>query len=167
MFVTVETERSPEYPFLPEANAIGLTAQKLRNEGEGRLRTALDSEFWRKQHLRELAEQKLMRFAEWKENWDSYGAPAPNATALKNALRIAKLLLAPDLERANIVPSAEGGIGFSFSVDDRYADIECSNEGDFLGVRYSGMETPVLIDLDGSDRSIQSALEEIRKHVRG
>ena len=119
-----------------------------------------------KEALIDIRERRLMQLAEWKENWDSYGAPAPNAAALANVLRIAKLMLASDLERASIVPSAEGGIGFSFSVDDRYADIECSNEGKFLGVRYIGMGTPVLIEIDGSEHSIQAALEKIREHVR-
>ena len=67
-----------------------------------------------------------------------------------------------DLAAAHIVPSAEGGVGFCFSSQGRYADIEAFNDGHILGVRYAGMDAPVLIQTDGTDDSIKAALEEVR-----
>ena len=110
-------------------------------------------------------EVRLADLGRLQNDWDSYGAPAPNAVALGTADRILKLMQPSDLLVAAIVPSAEGGVGFCFSAEDRYADIECSNDGDFLGVRYVGKETPTLIEINGTDRSIKEALEEIRKHI--
>jgi hypothetical protein len=80
-------------------------------------------------------------------------------------MRILGLMSPSDLAAVNIVSSAEGGIGFCFASGDRYADIESSNEGEIIGVRYVGMETPVLIQTDGTDGSIQAALQEIRVHM--
>ena len=71
-----------------------------------------------------------------------------------------------DLALARIVPSAEGGVGFCFSKDDRYADIESSNEGGIIGVRYIGMQPPALIEIDGTEAAIEAALKEIRNHLR-
>ena len=165
MLITVEKEqRPPDYSFLSEGNAVGAAGQELRNEGEKILGSSLDSEFLRLRVWRRQVQLRLFRFTELKDNWDSYGAPAPDDTALKSALRISELMRSSDLESANIIPSAEGGIGFCFSEGDRYADIECSNDGEFLGVRYAEMEPPILIEIDGTDGSIKTALEEIRKH---
>ena len=85
--------------------------------------------------------------------------------ALENAARVLAHMAPFQLSLVNIVPSAEGGIGFCFAVGDRYADIESSNEGDILGVKYVGTEMPILIGTDGTDASIEAALEQIRNHI--
>jgi hypothetical protein len=113
----------------------------------------------------EAVTERLESLATIGSNWDSYGAPAPNSRALTNAYRVLGMLNLFDLTSAKIIPSAEGGVGFCFVRGDRYADIELSNDGEILGVRYAGRATPVLISTDGSDDSIQVAINEIRYHV--
>ena len=164
--VAAEMKRVPEYPFLHESNAVGQAGRDLRNESEKYLGDlAKASVFWRRTIFLAVARQKIYELAGLKSNWDSYGAPSPDTEAVENAVRILELMHPSDLEIASIVPSAEGGIGFCFKRQDRYADIETSNDGAILGVRYVGMETPVLISVDGSDNSIKTALEQIRNHI--
>jgi hypothetical protein len=164
--VAAEMRRVPEYPFLSESNAVGQAGRELREQREGNLgNLAKASVFWRRILFQGIARQKIYELAGLKSNWDSYGAPSPDTVAIENAVRILELMQPDDLDVVSIVPSAEGGIGFCFKRKDRYADIETSNGGAILGVRYVGMETPVLIDVDGSDNSIKTALDQIRNHI--
>lgn len=155
-----------EYLFLPESNAEGEAGKNLRNESKRHLGNLADASiFWRPVFLFNMAHRKISELASLKSNWDSYGAPSPDNIAVENAIRILKLMQPIDLERANIVPSAEGGLAFCFKSGDRYADIETSNDGAILGVRYVGMETPLLITVDSSENSIKAGLEQIRTFI--
>jgi hypothetical protein len=163
---TVETHDRYRHTYLPEANAVGEAGQSLRNSSENDLRKFLaDSIYWKNSYLRQAAYSKLCDLLMLKTNWDSYGAPSPSRRAFDNALLVLKSMRSSDLEALSIVPSAEGGIGLCFRREERYADIEALNDGSILGVRYLGMETPVLIDVDGTANSISVALEEIRNHI--
>ena len=156
---------SSELLFSPN-HGEGAAGRNLRDEGRQRLEASFKSSvFWHLAILGGRARSKVADLGRLQSNWDSYGAPAPNAIALETAIRVLELMQPSDLLVATIVPSAEGGIGFCFSAGDRYADIECSNDGSFLSVRYVGKETPRLIEIDGTDRSIMAALEEIRNHI--
>lgn len=155
--------------FLPLArnNAVGKAGNELGDEEARELENAVrGSVVWAAIILRHNVQFKLLELAGLKSNWDSYGAPAPNNAALQNAVRILQMMQPFDLVLAKIVPSAEGGIGFCFASGENYADIESTNDGEILGVRYAGMEAPVLIQIDGTDNSIQAALEEVRNHIR-
>src|SRR5271169_237821 len=167
MALIAEREKRRDYRFayLPESNAVGHAGQSLRSDSESDLRDFLfGSVFWRRAYLLQRTYSKLHDLSMLKSNWDSYGAPSPNRDAFNNAVRILKSMKPADLEVLSVVPSAEGGIGLCFRKQDRYADIEALNDGMILGVRYVGMETPVLINVDGSDDSISAGLEEIRNH---
>jgi hypothetical protein len=166
MIVAEQNTRKRDFSFLSESNAVGPAGKELRNKSEQELENAAkQSVFWSAAFLRHKAQSQIYSLAELRSNWDSYGAPAPNDIALENANRILKLMRPFDLPLTNIVASAEGGIGFCFVLGKRYADIESSNEGEIIGVRYVGMEAPVLIQTDGTDDSIKAALQEIRNHV--
>jgi hypothetical protein len=91
----------------------------------------------------------------------------PNERAIANASRVLELSDVQALMRARILPSAEGGIGIHFTNGDRYADLECLNDGDILGVRYIGNQAPTLVQADATESSILSALQEIKAHVFG
>jgi|SRR5579864_249961 len=165
--LTAEVKKPTEFPLLTENNAVGGAGEELRAKVSEGLRDTLgNSVFWADTVLRSGVQVMLHALSELHSNWDSYGAPAPNEQALENAARILEHLNAFDLTWTRIVPSAEGGIGFCFTKDDRYADIESSNEGDIIGVRYAGMQPPVLIETDGTDTGIEAALKEIRNHLR-
>jgi len=167
MLIAEEIRKGPEFPPVAQNNAVGAAGQQLITKAKTELEnTVSQSVFWAATILLSKAQSQLDRLAELRSNWDSYGAPAPNESALENAVRILEHMRPFDLAMTNIVPSAEGGVGFCFVKGDRYADIESSNEGDIIGVRYVGMQTPVLIETDGTDASIEAALEQIRNHIR-
>lgn len=117
-----------------------------------------NSEFWQ-------AANRIALLEKLASNWDSYGAPSPNDLAVRNAHEILRLAFQMDLDVTSIVPSAEGGIGFCFRAKDKYADIESTNEGEIIGVRYQGMEAPILIEAENNTASLQAALSEIKEHI--
>jgi hypothetical protein len=147
-------DKKPRFPSVIESSAVGSAGQELSEVAKDLENTVRGSVFWAATVLLTKAQSRLWELAGIRSNWDTYGAPAPNDVALENAARILEHMKPFDLVLANIVPSAEGGVGFCFSKDDRYADIESSNDGDIIGVRYVGMQTPVLIEADGTDDSI-------------
>jgi hypothetical protein len=167
MPIAMEPTKLRGFAPLPDNNAVGRAGLELRKKSEEQLKRLEDSIFWAAAALHRRANSKLLGLAALKSNWDSYGAPAPNDAAIRNAIRILELMEPFDLEIASIIPSAEGGIGFCFAKGQFYADIESSNEGEILGVRYVGMAAPILIQTDGTDTSIKRALEEIRNHFKG
>lgn len=161
-------ETQPEMPsLLPfDDNAVGLTGQTLRKllaeDLENRLRSSISN----LEKLRLLrAKQQVCILTKLEPNWDSYGAPAPNELAVTNTIRVLELLQPYELGFARPIPSAEGGIGICFVNGDRYADLECSNEGEIIGVRYVGAEMPTLIEVDETEESIKAAVEQIRNHL--
>ena len=113
------------------------------------------------------AQQNVLNLSGLKDGWDSYAAPPPNRTAIQKALHILDLLDMPDLLGVRILPSAEGGVGICFVRGDRYADLECSNDGEVFGIRHIGRQAPTLLPTDGSDISIVDAIREIRDHING
>jgi len=166
MLVAEDVNKATNFPAVAESNAMGTAGQALRKHVCDELVNIVrDNVFWPSAILLKKIKSQLSSIAELKSNWDTYGAPAPNRVALDNAARILRQMAPFDLALVNIVPSAEGGVGFCFTVGDRYADVEASNEGDILGVKYVGAQTPVLIETDGSDASIEQALEQIRTHI--
>jgi hypothetical protein len=168
MLIAAVVRKVPEFQPLSEDNAMGTIGQELRTKTERELEKAVNgSVFWAATLLLTKAQSKLMELSTLKSNWDSYGAPAPNDVALHNAIRILELMHPFDLAIASIVPSAEGGIGFCFAKEERYADIESTNGGEILGVRYVGVAAPVLIQATDTDVSIRTALEEVRNHING
>ena len=155
-----------QFPLASANNAVGPDWEELRTTVNDAVQNSVQtSVYWNATMLYSKAQTQLCSLALLRSNWDSYGAPSPNEIALDNAGRILEHMTPFDLSIARIVPSAEGGIGFCFVVGDRYADIEASNEGDILGVRYVGKQTPVLIPIDGTEESIEKALAQIRDHI--
>ena len=65
-------------------------------------------------------------------DWDSYGADPPNGAALAAAGAILQGLRSAELAPDLVLPSAEGGVAIAFVRGDRYADVECLNDGDVL-----------------------------------
>jgi hypothetical protein len=152
-------------PIRAEDNAVGLSGETLRKQYMDEcVRRLWVSIFKKEQALLSNAKKHLSSLTTLPHNWDSYGAPAPNQAAIANAARVLDSLQYFELSIVRILASAEGGIGICFVQGDSYADIECSNEGEFMGVRYVGAGAPTLIDIDGSDSSIRAGLQEIREH---
>jgi hypothetical protein len=150
---------------LAEDNAVGPSGEALRRDYlDEYVRRVWVSIFKKEQALLSSARQHLWTLTSLQDNWDSYGAPAPNDRAAANAERVLRLLQYFELSIARVLPSAEGGIGICFIQNDSYADIECSNDGEIIGVRYVGAAAPTLIEIDGTDDSIRAGLQEVREH---
>jgi hypothetical protein len=96
------------------------------------------------------------------DNWDGYGAESPNATAIALARDVLDRLHSDALTPERIVPSAEGGVAFVFRAPDRYADIECFNDGSvFAGSSGDTIPTEVWpVGADGT--SLGATIERIR-----
>lgn len=165
MPIAYET-RGVAFPALPEDNAVGPAGIDLRARSERLENEVRQTIFWAAMILFSRAKKQLGELAKLNSNWDSYGAPAPNPTAIRNAASILERMRPFDLAIARIVPSAEGGIAVCFAKGNRYADLEAGNDGSILGVRYTGMDKPVLIEAKLSEASIDAALKEIREHIR-
>lgn len=147
---------------------FGTAGQIFLDEGSQLIRDAAENSiYWKSNGQYWLAISQISSLLDIGSNWDSYGAPSPNRIAVTNALRIVSFMRSLGLPLTSIVPSAEGGVGFCFKSGNRYADIESSNEGEIIGVRYVGMEAPILIETDGTDDSLKAALVQIKNHIDG
>jgi hypothetical protein len=87
------------------------------------------------------SEEILQRLSHLSPNWDSYGAPSPNANAVQASREVLKHLAENHILPTSIVASAEGGIAIYFMRGERSAYIESDNEGDQTLVLY-GRQIP-------------------------
>jgi hypothetical protein len=112
---------------------------------------------------------RLESFRELQRGWDSYGAEPPSETAIENARRILRLLWDFDGgPRPRLLPSVEGGVGIIFTGSgEKYADIECFNDGDILGITSEGTPDPFVWTVDASTESFRAAIERITAFLNG
>ncbi len=106
--------------------------------------------------------ERLDRLAELREDWDTYGAPPPNRSSISNAPSILALFEKAYLTPAKVVPSAEGGAGIVFVRGERYADVECLNDGDVLAAKYTGEGEPEVWEV----KTRSEAVDEVRRHLQ-
>jgi hypothetical protein len=99
-------------------------------------------------------------------NWDSYGAVAPNARAIFYAQEILSSLMHRDLHPDRVNPSVENGVTFSFSRGDRYADIECFNSGEVLAVTTDGVDEPDVWSVSVTKEEVSHTIERIRAFLK-
>lgn len=99
-------------------------------------------------------------------NWDSYGAEPPNAAAVSALRRILLQVSRVGLEPAKIAPSAEGGAAVCFVREDKYADVECFNNGDVLAVTSGGGRDPEVWEVGAESDSVERTLKKIRDYIR-
>lgn len=90
----------------------------------------------------------LSRMQSLSKYWESSGAEAPNKTALKNAQSVLEYLSSEDFQPSSIEPSTGEGVCISFRKGDRYADIECFNTGEILGMTKVDFEEPSIWETD-------------------
>ena len=166
MLVTCQDPATQDQ-YIPVETAVGRAAQELAKRREEDLLKLLESVYRGARACGEDNRRRVRALANLRPNWDTYAAPAPNGVSVANAIRVLNLLEAMNLGPTRILPSAEGGVGVCFVRGDRYADIECSNDGEILGVFYVGAQMPVLLETDATDNTVNTALERIRDHIRG
>ena len=97
-----------------------------------------------------------------KDDWNSYGAPAPNEAALSSARAILESARDRALLPDEIVPSVESGVLIYFTATERHADIESFNDGTLLAMTSHPPADPYIWPVRNESKDIQEALEEIR-----
>ena len=110
---------------------------------------------------------RLESFRELAPGWDSYDAPPPNETALRNARRVLRLVDEQvDISPVDVAPSAEEGVLLVFPGDgSKYADIECYNDGEILAILSEPPGEPTIWLLDLEKEQLQTALERIAQFL--
>lgn len=107
---------------------------------------------------------KLVELGALEDNWDGYGADAPN----KRALLKAGLGLAYSdglgLPLARITPSAEGGVALCYFASFGYAIIEFYNDGEVAAMTKKGQDESYW-DVDTNE--IKEALDKVRGFLNG
>ncbi len=106
-------------------------------------------------------DKQLDKLKDLQFGWDGYDAEPPNDISFAWARKVLGALMEFDFEPARIVASAEGGVAFIFTRQDRYADIECLNSGALVAVMYDSQSEPVVWRVSPDSQSIKEALEKI------
>lgn len=121
----------------------------------------------------ELQLARLRSFRELSPGWDSYEADPPNETALQNAHHILRALWESEEEgthvaRVRLSPSVEGGVGIIFgAAGQRYADIECFNDGEVLAITSEPGTEPVVWSVDTEPGSLRQTFRRITAFLNG
>jgi len=114
--------------------------------------------------------ERLNSFRNLKHGWDSYDAEPPGETAITNARQVLDVLWSVGLTSSirAVSPSAEGGIGIVFAgSDQKYADIECFNDGEILAITSEGTAEPSVWPLNGETETLRRAVETISTFLNG
>ena len=123
------------------------------------------SAFLRRTLALQEARIQLERLRSLNVNWNSFGSDVPANSAIEAAGRVLESLLRADLVPDGILPSAEGGVAICFVKDDKYADIECLNSGEVLGVKSTLRQRPFVWTLDEASVDSDSAAQDISLYL--
>lgn len=80
------------------------------------------------------SKENLRALESLSNDWNGYGAEAPNQIALENARAVLESLGQVDLQPSRIIPSAAGGVSLCFFRPMKYAEIECYNSGESVAI---------------------------------
>jgi|ERR1700722_15064358 hypothetical protein len=85
----------------------------------------------------------------------------PSKEAIARCDLVLKAFEKEGLVPSRVVASAEGGVGVCFVAGNNYADIECLNTGEILGVVTNRNDRPVVWDVGQGSDSIERACSKI------
>jgi len=92
-------------------------------------------------------------------------AENPSPKALTLAKFVFEQLQKDELSPSKTVASAEGGVAFCFVAGDKYADIECLNSGEILGVTTNRRDRPSVWEIQLNQSEVARATERIRQFI--
>jgi hypothetical protein len=104
---------------------------------------------------------KLQTVADRKSLWPD-GAEGPTSLAIALGATVLDQLQRDELLPTRIVASADGGIAICFIDGDKYADVECSNNGEILGVISNRRDRPIAWEIEQSQGGVARAVVRIR-----
>lgn len=93
------------------------------------------------------------------------GADGPGTAAIQTAKGVLIQISEATASPARVVASAEGGVAICFVCGDKYADIECLNSGEILGVTTNRRDLPTAWELERSPASIADTLSKITRFL--
>ena len=94
-----------------------------------------------------------------------FGAPPPSESARLYAQLALNYLAVEELSPDRIIASAEGGVALCFELGEKYADIECLNSGEILGVLSNRRDRPDVWEIEQSTSGVASAAARIREFI--
>jgi len=107
-------------------------------------------------------EQQLVVLRDLTNNWNSYGAPAPDGLArflAQEAMHIARELgIAP----VRIAPSVEGGVALCFQRNALYGQLEIFNDGEIYALFSDGSGSAEAWPVGSEPTELSAALERLR-----
>ncbi len=98
-------------------------------------------------------------------DWDSYGAPAPNGMALAQAEEVLHQLVELGMQPASVRACADGGVTVAFARGVVTALVECFNDGEIVSGVSRGPGQTTVCSVEPGVRNLRLALEEIRDHI--
>lgn len=110
-------------------------------------------------------DHRLRQLGSLRVNWDTYGADPPTQHVISTAKTIAKQFIEFGLIPDAITPSAEGGVAICFIRNQKYADIECFNSGEVVGVRYMSREAPRAWDIPSGTHASNATVKTISEFL--
>jgi hypothetical protein len=95
---------------------------------------------------------------------DSRAEPA-SSSALECAREVLRQLEMGSLHPIKISNAAEGGVAICFANREKYADIECLNSGEILGVISNRRDHPIVWEVEPRSGGIAGAIARIREFL--
>jgi hypothetical protein len=109
---------------------------------------------------------RLLRIEKDRTLWPEDGAP-PDHPAIETALMALRQLMQDTVQPTQVVASAEGGVAICFVQGERYADIECLNDGTVLGVTSNRRDRPLVWEINPRMGGFALASSRIRRFLDG
>jgi hypothetical protein len=111
----------------------------------------------------EILEGQIAELDSVRNNWDGYGAAAPNDYAIAQSRLALRLASVRQPLPNSIVPAGEGGVAICWDVDLRHAYIEIGNDETAIVATYTGLEDPYVHEFSPTGASIEDAIGIIRE----
>jgi len=103
----------------------------------------------------------LRKMRHLNDNWNGLGSAPPNSHAIWNAQDVISILHKVDFAPSQISPSAEEGVGISFVKGDKYAIIECYNDGDIAVAFSDGQGKTDIWEIGTSNSEIKETIDRL------
>ena len=120
------------------------------------------SAYWQLKGSFDELRSQLKSTEELSDDWDTYGAEAPNDRARILAATVLEKLEAKSLIPTVILPSVEGGIGVAFAEGETQAGIEIYNTGEMVASIWTAVYRPTVWELTDSSVELEKAIDTIR-----
>jgi hypothetical protein len=105
---------------------------------------------------------RIESLGDLEDNWNSYGAKAPNKTALFWAHRVLQQLLRSNFAPRAVKPSPDSGVGIIFISETKQTTIECLNDGNIFVIASDSVGQPRVRPILQTPEHIKRAIEEIQ-----